>query len=83
MVLKRPVVNDEVHVNFGKQVIYNYFDQNRFFLGFKYQLTEHDNLQLGYMNVFQQLPAGNKYRSADVIRLFYFQNIDLRKKKTT
>ncbi len=25
------VVNDEVHINFGKQVVYNYFDQNRFF----------------------------------------------------
>ncbi len=73
------VVNDEVHINFGKQVVYNYFDQNRFFLGLKYQLSAHDNIQLGYMNVFQQLPAGNKYRSTDVIRLFYFQNLDLRK----
>lgn len=77
------VVNDEVHVNFGKQIVNNYFDQNRFFLGFKYQLSEHDNLQLGYMNVFQQLPAGNKYRSTDVIRFFYFQNLDWRKNKAT
>jgi hypothetical protein len=74
------VVNDEVHVNFGKQIVNNYFDQNRFFLGFKYQLSEHDNLQLGYLNVFQQLPAGNKYRSIDAIRLFYFQTLDWRKK---
>ena len=27
------VVNDEVHINFGKQIVYNYFDQNRFFFG--------------------------------------------------
>ena len=74
------VVNDEVHVNFGKQIVNNYFDQNRLFLGFKYQLSDHDNLQLGYLNVFQQLSAGNKYRSIDAIRLFYFQNLDLRKK---
>jgi hypothetical protein len=26
------VVNDEVHINFGKEIVYNYFDQNRFFL---------------------------------------------------
>ena len=74
------VVNDEVHVNFGKQIINNYFDQNRFFLGFNYHVNKHDNLQFGYMNVFQQLPAGNKYRSLHVPRIFYFHNLDLRKK---
>jgi hypothetical protein len=74
------VVNDEVHINFGRQIVNNYFDQNRFFLGLKYQVSEHDNLQIGYMNVFQQLPAGNKYRNNDVIRVFYFQNLDLKKR---
>ena len=74
------VVNDEMHINFGKQIVYNYFDQNRFFLGFAYHVNKHDNLQLGYMNVFQQLPAGNKYRSNHVARVFYFHNLDLRKK---
>ena len=75
------VVNDEVHINFGKQIVYNTFDQNRFFLGFKYQLTENNNLQLGYMNVFQQLASGNKYKSIHAARLFYFQNLDLRNKR--
>jgi len=74
------VVNNELHINFGKQIVYNYFDQNRFFIGLKYQVSERDNFQFGYMNLFQQLPAGNKYRSIDAIRLFYFQNFDLRKK---
>ena len=74
------VVNDEVHINFGKQIVYNYFDQNRFFLGFTYHVNKHDNLQFGYMNVFQQLAAGNKYRSNHVARVFYFHNLDLRKK---
>lgn len=73
------VVNDEVHVNFGKQIINNYFDQNRFFLGFNYHLNKHDNLQFGYMNLFQQLAAGNRYRSIHVARLFFFHNLDLRK----
>ena len=74
------VINNEVHINFGKQVINNYFDQNRFFLGLKYQLNEHSNVQFGYMNQFQQLPAGNKYRSVNAARVFFFQNLDLRKK---
>ena len=74
------VVNDELHVNFGKEIVYNYFDQNRFFLGFAYHVNKHDNLQVGYMNIFQQLAAGNKYKSAHVARVFYFHNLDLRKK---
>jgi hypothetical protein len=74
------ILNDEVHINFGKQVVNNYFDQNRFFLGLKYQLTAHNNLQFGYMNLFQQLAAGNKYKSINAVRIFFFQNIDLRKK---
>lgn len=73
------VVNDEVHVNFGKQIVNNYFDQNRFFVGFNYHINKHDNFQFGYMNVFQQLAAGNRYRSTQAARLFYFHNLDLRK----
>ena len=75
------VINDEIHINFGKQIVLNTFDQNRFYLGFKYQLSEHSNVQLGYMNLFQQLAAGNRYRSIHTARLFFFQNLDLRKKK--
>lgn len=75
------VLNDELHINFGKQIVYNYFDQNRFFAGFKLNLNKHDNLQLGYMNQFLQLPAGNKYRNNNAVRIFYFQNLDVRRKK--
>ncbi len=75
------IVNDEVHVNFGKQIINNYFDQNRFFLGLKLQTARSSNFQFGYMNVFQQLAAGNRYRNFNVLRFFYFHNLDVRKKK--
>lgn len=75
------ILNDELHINFGKQIVNNYFDQNRFFLGFKYQAGKHSNLQLGYMNWFQQLAAGNQYRNSHVARIFFFQNFDVRKHK--
>ena len=74
------ILNDEVHVAFGKEVVYNYFDQNRLFAGFAWHLNNTDNLQIGYLNVFQQLPAGNRYRSIHAARIFYFHNLDLRKK---
>lgn len=73
------IVNDEVHINLGKQIVNNCFDQNRFFTGLKFQTGTHTNVQLGYLNVFQQLAAGNQYKNINAIRLFYFQNIDLRR----
>lgn len=38
---------------FGKEIVYNYFDRNRFFAGFKANINKHDNLQFGiYKPVF-------------------------------
>ena len=72
------ILNDEIHINAGKEIVYNYFDQNRFFAGFSYHLNAHDNIQAGYMNLFQQLAAGNRYRSIHAARIFYFHNLDTR-----
>lgn len=74
------ILNNEIHIAFGKEVVYNYFDQNRFFGGLSLQTNARDNLQFGYLNVFQQLPAGNRYRSTHAARIAYFHNLDLRKK---
>lgn len=73
------VLSNEVFVNFGKQIVYNAYDQNRFFAGFHYHVNKHDNLQFGYMNVYQQLASGNQFRSTHAARVFYFHNLDLRK----
>jgi hypothetical protein len=75
------VLNDELHINFGDEIVYNYFDQNRFFAGFHYFITDQSTLQFGYLNVFQQTAAGNSYRVAHALRLFYLHNLDFRKKK--
>ena len=72
-------VNNEVMINAGKEIVYNYFDQNRFAVGVGYPFTAHLNVQLAYMNVFQQLPAGNKYVNVNAVRLFVFHNLDFRK----
>lgn len=76
------VVNDEIFVNLSKNNVYNIFDQNRFFVGLAYNFNTHSNLQFGYMNVYQQLASGNKYKNINSLRVFFFQNLDLRKKKT-
>jgi len=73
-------LNNEIFINFGEDIVNNYFDQNRLFAGLGYQFTQHLNAHLGYMYIFQQLPEGNKYINTNAIRLFVFHNLDFRKK---
>ena len=77
------ILNDEIFVNFpnSKNTTYLPFDQNRFFVGLAYNLDSHSNIQFGYMNVFQQLSVGTKFKNIDAIRIFFFQNFDVRKNK--
>ncbi len=74
------VVNNETHLNFGKEIVYNTFDQNRFLVGFHYHTNATNFLQIGYMYFYQQLALGNHYRHIHAARISYFQNLDLRKK---
>jgi Protein of unknown function (DUF2490) len=73
------LLNEEIHVNFGKKIVYNVFDQNRFFAGFGYQFSKQTNLQFGYMNIYVQTATGNRHRNIHALRLFLMQNFDLRK----
>lgn len=77
------ILNNEFFINFKNNSNPNYFlvDQNRFFAGLSYNITNHSNIQIGYMNIFQQLIKGSKFRNTDAVRFFYFQNFDLREKK--
>lgn len=72
--------SDDVHVNFGKQVVYNSFDQNRVFLATQYHTRGQNFLQLGYLYIYQQTGASN-YRYTHAARITYMHVIDLRKKK--
>jgi hypothetical protein len=73
------LLNNEVMINLSKNNVYNVFEQNRLFVGLGYNFNSHANLQLGYMNVYQQLAAGNKFKNMNTIRIFFFQNLDFRK----
>ncbi|MDX1911242.1 MAG: DUF2490 domain-containing protein [Saprospiraceae bacterium] len=72
------LLNNETMINFGKNIVYNHFDQNRFFLGLVYQVNSHAQLHGGYMNLYQQQASGDVFRNQHTIRVFYFHNFDLR-----
>lgn len=71
---------DEVLLNFGKRIVYNTLDHNRIHLGITYHPDKDDQLQVGYLYIFQQQSGGFKYRNIHVARIYYTHAIDLRKK---
>lgn len=77
------ILANEVHLNFGKEVVFNTFNQNRLTVGIKHKLSENWKVDCGYMMVYQQLSAGNVYNLNHTLRLFFYGSFDFRKNKKT
>ena len=77
----RLVLSDEILFQFGEEIVYNTFDQNRFFIGINHRLNKNWTFDFGYMPVFQQKSTGYNYDLNHTIRLFFYLSPDLRKKK--
>lgn len=69
---------DEIMVNFGEQIIYNTFDQNRFSAAFIINLHSNFDFEAGYSHWFQQRPDGASFINRHIFRVSIFHNIDLR-----
>jgi hypothetical protein len=70
------VISDEVLVQFGKEVVYNTFDQNWLFIGIKQSITPKLSFDFGYMNVYQQKKSGYQYDMNHTLRLFFYYKND-------
>jgi Protein of unknown function (DUF2490) len=66
------VVSDEILLQFGKEVVYNTMDQNRFFIGIRQNINSKFSYDFGYMNVYQQKYSGYMYDMNHTIRLFFY-----------
>lgn len=77
------LIADEMHLNFGKRVVYNTFNQNRLTLGIKYRLSPQWSFDTGYMMVYQQRSNGFAYDLNHTFRLFFYGTFDFRKDKST
>ena len=73
------IISDEVLVQFGKAIVNNTFDQNRFFLGLKIPLNDKLSCDVGYMNVLQQSLTGYQYDLSHIFRLFFYFNLNMAK----
>lgn len=75
------VLSDELAFHFGKEVVYNTFDQNRVFVGIKQPVCKALSFDLGYMLLFQQKATGYQYDKNHTFRWFFYYTPDFRKKK--
>ena len=62
-------VSDGIYINSNSGIIYNTFDQNRFYAGLNYQLIKNLSLELGYINLFQQRSSGDEYLNRNIANL--------------
>lgn len=74
-------LSDELMMQFGKEIVYNTFDQNRLFLGIRQPLSKTLNFDFGYMLSYQQKASGTQYDRIHTLRCFFYYSPDLRKKK--
>jgi hypothetical protein len=75
------VLSDELCIQFGKEVVYNTFDQNRAFIGIKQIVSKSLSFDLGYMALFQEKASGYQYDKNHTFRWFWYYTPDFRKKK--
>lgn len=61
---------NELMIQFGKEVVYNTFDQLRLSLGIRQSISSQLNVDLNYMYVFQQQSSGNHFVRANAVRMF-------------
>jgi hypothetical protein len=77
--LPRPMIANELCVQFGKDVIYNTFDQNRLTIGVQQRISKTLSFDVGYMMVYQQRITGNFYDLNNTLRLFFYYTPDFTK----
>ena len=72
-------LSDELHLNAGRNILMNVFDQNRLYGGIGFDLTRDVFVEAGYLNWFQQRP-NSEFFNRDILRFTVFHKVNLKKK---
>lgn len=59
---------DELHLNIGRSIVANVFDQNRYGASLRYNLNRNFGLESGYINWFQQRASGIDFYNRHIVR---------------
>jgi hypothetical protein len=68
------IISDEIMFNSGKEIKYNYFDQNRLTGGLGYKLNNHYEISVTYMNDYIKRNSLDTYENNNVLILNLYQN---------
>jgi hypothetical protein len=72
---------DEIFINFGENIVYNKFDQNRIGASVQYMPLKNFGFELGFINWYQQRPSGIDFYDRNIVRFTIHQTIHLRTPK--
>lgn len=72
---------DEVYINFGKNVGFNIFDQNRAYLGIGYKIPKAGRLEIGYLEQTIFRADGVKVERNHTFQISLLSMLEFRKKK--
>ncbi|MHC2990361.1 hypothetical protein OB13_01705 [Pontibacter sp. HJ8] len=75
-------VSNELHINTGKRITYNRFDQNRIYLGLNYAVLKRVSVEAGYLNWYQQRTAGDQFYNRHILNFALSHKIELKRKDT-
>ncbi len=67
-------VSDEIMFNFGKEIVYNNFDQNRIAIGIGYKQNELLNVLVSYTKIIIQKNRPDSFENTNVFVLSFFHN---------
>jgi hypothetical protein len=70
-------LGNEIFINAGKIIKYNYFDQNRVSAGFNIELNKSFTIQPQFIYIWQQEPNGTTLDKISIIRLNIIHKIKL------
>lgn len=68
------LLSDEAMINSGKNIIYNYFDQNRFNIGPGFKFNKYLDIAICYMNLFRQRESGNVFDNQHTLSVLLYQD---------
>lgn len=62
-------VFDEIHINIGRKIVHNVFDQNRLGASVQYMPIKNFGIELSYINWYQQRKSGVDFYNRHIVRL--------------
>ncbi len=71
-------LNNEIFIQAGKPIKFNYFEDNRLFIGMGYVLNDNIQLQAGYMWTFRHAGSPYRYEHRHIPRISLYHSLDLR-----